>query len=215
MITDEVRTLVSTIWSYSACRDPLEQADCLMVLCSHDRRVATYAAELFLQRWAPYLVFTGGRSELTARIYDKAEAEVFADIAEAAGVPRDRVITETESTNTGQNFEFTRRLLAQRALHFESFIFIQKPNMLRRVRATAMKLWPDKRFVTTSPDRTFEASVHEHVSEQHLVHEVVGDLQRIVLYAEKGFQVKQDIPRDVWAAYERLVELGYTKSLAR
>jgi hypothetical protein len=37
---------------------------------------------------------------------------------------------------------------------------------------------------------------------------MVGDLQRIKLYAEKGFQVYQEIPTEVWKAYERLVELG-------
>ena len=43
---------------------------------------------------------------------------------------------------------------------------------------------------------------------------MVGDLQRIKLYAEKGFQVHQEIPDDVWQAFERLVALGFDKQLA-
>jgi hypothetical protein len=42
---------------------------------------------------------------------------------------------------------------------------------------------------------------------------MVGDLQRIKVYPEKGFQISQDIPDDVWKAYEELVRLGYTKHL--
>jgi hypothetical protein len=42
---------------------------------------------------------------------------------------------------------------------------------------------------------------------------MVGDLQRIRLYPEKGFQIHQDIPDDVWRAYEELVEAGYDKYL--
>jgi hypothetical protein len=42
---------------------------------------------------------------------------------------------------------------------------------------------------------------------------MVGDLQRIRLYPEKGFQIHQDIPDDVWDAYEELVKAGYTKYL--
>ena len=42
---------------------------------------------------------------------------------------------------------------------------------------------------------------------------VVGDLQRIRLYPERGFQIEQRIPEVVWAAFERLVALGYTKNL--
>jgi hypothetical protein len=42
---------------------------------------------------------------------------------------------------------------------------------------------------------------------------MVGDLQRIKLYPERGFQIYQDIPDDVWQAYEKLVGMGYTKHL--
>jgi len=42
---------------------------------------------------------------------------------------------------------------------------------------------------------------------------MVGDLQRIRLYPAKGFQIHQDIPDDVWRAYEALVEAGYDTHL--
>ena len=42
---------------------------------------------------------------------------------------------------------------------------------------------------------------------------MVGDLQRIKVYAEKGFQVYQEIPSNVWNAYERLVKIGFDKEL--
>ncbi len=42
---------------------------------------------------------------------------------------------------------------------------------------------------------------------------MVGDLQRIKEYPKKGFAVEQEIPDDVWGAYEQLVKVGYTKHL--
>ena len=42
---------------------------------------------------------------------------------------------------------------------------------------------------------------------------MVGDLQRIKIYPEKGFQIHQEIPDDVWAAYEELVQAGYNQRL--
>jgi hypothetical protein len=42
---------------------------------------------------------------------------------------------------------------------------------------------------------------------------MVGDLQRIRLYPEKGFQIPQEIPDDVWTAFEELVRLGYDRHL--
>ena len=44
---------------------------------------------------------------------------------------------------------------------------------------------------------------------------MAGDLQRIKFYPEKGFQVFQEIPADVWQAYEQFIEAGFDKHLMR
>lgn len=44
---------------------------------------------------------------------------------------------------------------------------------------------------------------------------MVGDLQRIKEYPIKGFQIQQEIPSNVWDAYEKLVSLGYTSHLIK
>ena len=44
---------------------------------------------------------------------------------------------------------------------------------------------------------------------------MVGDLQRIRIYPGKGFQIPQEIPDNVWAAYEKLIGWGFTKHLAK
>lgn len=31
------------------------------------------------------------------------------------------------------------------------------------------------------------------------------------VYAEKGYQVYQEVPEEVWAAYEALIKFGYDK----
>jgi hypothetical protein len=54
---------------------------------------------------------------------------------------------------------------------------------------------------------------HRALSADDVVSIMVGDLQRIRLYGETGFQIPQEIPADVWAAYEALVALGYDKRL--
>jgi hypothetical protein len=42
---------------------------------------------------------------------------------------------------------------------------------------------------------------------------MVGDLQRIKLYPEKGFQVFQEIPDEVWNEFEFLVDQGFKNHL--
>jgi len=48
---------------------------------------------------------------------------------------------------------------------------------------------------------------------ENLIHEMVGDIQRIKIYPDLGFQIPQDIPDDVWIAYEQLVIRSYDKHL--
>jgi hypothetical protein len=50
---------------------------------------------------------------------------------------------------------------------------------------------------------------------EKVINIMVGDLQRIKIYPEKGFQVYQEIPEEVWDAYERLVILGFDKHLIK
>jgi len=42
---------------------------------------------------------------------------------------------------------------------------------------------------------------------------MVGDLQRIKAYPEKGYQIEQEIPIEVWEANQQLIALGYDKRI--
>src|SRR5215510_9302172 len=121
---DRIRSLVQRIWDYHHLNHRLIHADAILVLCSHDTAVAVRGAELFLQGWAPLLIFAGGLGAITRRLWQEPEADQFARIAVGMGVPPDRIIVENRSTNTGENILFTRRLLAERGLDPQSFIVV-------------------------------------------------------------------------------------------
>ena len=219
MTTDLVNALAERIWDYHRLGHRLERADAILVLCSHDTVVASYAAGLLLAGWAPLLVFSGGLGSITRQLWREPEADLFARIAIDLGVPPDRILIENRSTNTGENVAFTRRLLAQRGLEPRSFIAVQTPYMERRSYATFRKVWPDKQVIVTSPRISFADYVARHahaaLTRDDVISIMVGDLQRIRLYAHRGFQIPQEIPADVWAAYEELVRLGYDRHLVR
>lgn len=206
-------SLAKIIWDYHHLNQPLEKAECIFVLCSNDVRVAEYAARLFLEGYAPYIVFSGGVGELTKGMFKKSDAEVFADIAIQRGVPANKILLEPKSSNTGENVAFTKHVLAERDMHFQSFILVQKPYMERRTYAVFKKVWPEMHCVVTSPPILFEDYPNEQISKDLMINIMVGDLQRIKMYPERGFQIHQEIPPQVWEAYEELVQRGYTKHL--
>ncbi len=209
--------LVEKIWHYHQMKHRLEKADAILVLCSHDKKVAERGAQLFLEGWAPLLIFSGGLGSITKDMWNEPEADQFARIAVGMGVPKERMLIENSSTNTGENVLFTRRLLAEKQIDPQKFILVQKPYMERRSFATFRKLWPEKEVVVMSPQVSFDEYLDryssEELSREDVICIMVGDLQRIRLYPEKGFQIHQEIPRDVWFAYEELVEAGYNGRL--
>jgi uncharacterized SAM-binding protein YcdF (DUF218 family) len=205
------RALAEKIWDYHQLKHQIEKADVILVLCSHDRKVAARGAELFLDQWAPLLIFSGGLGSITRNIWTEPEADQFARIAIELGVPKDRILVENRSTNTGENIRFTREMLNGLTIDPQSFILVQKPYMERRSFATFRKLWPEKSVRVTSPQVTFDEYLDSYaeLSAKDVVGIMVGDLQRIRVYAERGFQIAQEIPGDVWCAYEELVRDGY------
>ena len=72
-------------------------------------------------------------------------------------------------------------------------------------------------MLVTSPQVSFaeylENYVNSELSTDDVVSIMVGDLQRIKVYADKGFQIPQEIPDDVWSAYEELIRAGYDRHL--
>lgn len=218
------------VYNYHRTRMPLHaSADAVFCLCSLDLRVAHRAAQLHLDGYGRYLIFSGGSGKLTENRFSKPEAEVFADIARAKGVPEEAIIVESQSTNTGENVRFTHDLLSQRRLlegdgRIRTFILVQKPYMERRTYATFMKQWPgigradvgdDEKveFSVTSPQLDFAEYPDEGNPRDLVINIMVGDLVRIRDYPAKGYQIEQTIPEDVWDAGKRLIEAGFNGHL--
>jgi uncharacterized SAM-binding protein YcdF (DUF218 family) len=213
VIDPDIRPHVERLWHYHRLGHDLRPADAILVLCSHDIRVADRGAQLFLDGWAPLLIFSGGLGAITSQLWREPEAELFARVAVQMGVPPQRILIEPNSSNTGENVRFTRALLAERGLDLHSLIVVHKPYMERRSYATLKKVWPELEPVVTSPQVTLDEYLglytNDSLSAADVIGIMVGDLQRIRIYPEKGFQIPQPIPDDVWASYEALVASGY------
>ena len=209
--------LAETLWDYHLMKHQVEKADAILVLCSHDERVAERGAQLFLEGYAPLIIFSGGQGAITKALWNEPEAERFARIAMALGVASENILIEPNSTNTGENIRFTQRLLSEKGLDPERFIVVQKPYMERRSYATFRKMWPEKELIVTSPQVSFGDYLAQYsnraLSAADVVSIMVGDLQRIKMYPARGFQIEQEIPDRVWAAFETLVRAGYDKYL--
>jgi uncharacterized SAM-binding protein YcdF (DUF218 family) len=210
-----VEDWAQTLWEYHQVGHALQKADVIVVLGSHDTRVAERGAEVFLAGWAPLLLLSGHLGSLTSGMWTRSEAEIFADVAAGMGVPRERMLVETRSTNTGENVDFSRRLLADEGLVPRKAIAVQKPYMERRTLATFQQRWPELEVSVTSPRIAFDEYPTSAIGRDDVIHIMVGDLQRLIVYGRKGWSAPQDVPPEVVEAYEGLVSAGYTRRLLR
>ena len=77
--------------------------------------------------------------------------------------------------------------------------------------------WPEADAIFTSPQITLEEHIHnsmdQGLTEQSAVDIIVGDFQRMEVYARKGYQIPQEIPPRAWEAFHSLVRGGCTSEL--
>ncbi|MCA9361325.1 YdcF family protein [Candidatus Kaiserbacteria bacterium] len=213
---------INKIWDYMHINHNLKKADVIFVLGNRDIRVAEYATKLYFNGLAPIILFSGSGNIHNSKpgreqFIGSTEAEVFANIARKLGVPDEAILVENKSQNTGENYKFALNLLAQRGVGPKTIIAVQKPYMERRTYATGkVHLSDDIELIVTSPPiPVAEYSNEPNSKDEHWLNAMVGDLQRIKEYPAKGFQIEQEIPYDVWQAYEFLVEQGYNKRLIK
>src|SRR5436189_6387112 len=96
-----------------------------------------------------------------------------------------------------------------------TLIVVPKPSLERRSYATFRKHSPDRKLIAASPQISFDGYPTSDIAMETVINIMAGDLQRIKFYPEKGFQIFQEIPPDVWHAYEQLVEKGFDKHLMK
>ena len=217
MLTDKdlLKLHTQTLWDYHNLSMELKKTDVIIALGSHDDRVAKYASHLILQEYAPILVTTGGFGKITKDTLKESEGSRFAKIAQKMGVPPEKILIEETSTNTGENLLNSKKLLERAGLSPQSAILVTKPYMRRRAYATAMKQWPEVDWIVSSPNITLDRYATQNVDTETMINLMVGDLQRIAIYPQKGFQIKQDIPNKVWESYHFLCAAGYNSFLIK
>ncbi len=211
------RAPLQTIWDYMRLNMPLRKCDCIVGFGCYNDDIPLRCAQLYQQGYAPKILFTGGLGRNTKDMWTQGEAERFAGIATQAGVPEHDIILEPQATNSAENILFTRRRFEELGMKVNRILAVHKPFMERRLMAAMGVYWPEIDAVYTSPLLTLEEyidrSAAQGMTEKGVIDVIVGDFQRMDIYAQKGYQIPQNIPENAWQAFHTLTQLGYTGEL--
>ena len=210
---------LQVIWDYLCLHQASQKADCIVGFGNFNTDIARRAAELYHQGLAPKVLFTGGLGRNTEGLLPEPEAVRFARVAMECGVPEGDILIEDKSTNTKENILFTKAKLEALGLPHGHILGVHQPFMERRINAAMGVYWPELNFSVTSPRVTIpeylERAKQQGVSENASISVIVGDFQRMDLYAGLGYQLPQHIPEEAWAAFHELVAMGYDRQLAK
>jgi uncharacterized SAM-binding protein YcdF (DUF218 family) len=212
-VPTDVLEATEVLWDYHDMHHELRPTDVGVGLGSHDLGVASFTAELYQQGMFPLIVFTGANAPTTVERFPRGEAIHYAEHAQELGVPANSTIIEPRATNTGDNLVLTRAALAERGIFPKSVTLISRPYQQRRAYATCRKIWPEVDPICASLPLPLSDYIERIGDVDRVLNMLVGDTQRIELYAERGFAAPQPMPDSVKQANEHLVQHGYTARL--
>jgi len=210
----EIAHAVETLWNYHRLDTGTDtRTDVGIGLGSHDLSVATTAAELHRRGLFPLIVFTGANAPTTVERFPRGEAVHYREHAISLGVPADAILVEDQATNTGENITRTRDLLTATSHQVRTVTLISRPYQQRRARATCRKLWPEVDAVTAGAAMNLREYIASIGDEHRVISMLVGDTQRIEVYAQRGHAAPEPLTADVRSAMRHLITHGYIDRL--
>lgn len=201
------------LFEYLAVKDPECVSANLIIGFGHfDLRIASLCGCLYKKGFGDKILFTGGRGSGTADLQE-AEGIVFRNVlfSEYPDIPETDVIVESNSTNTGENIRFSEEVLKSADSNFcfekgiKSIIAVASPYRQRRVWRTLQKLYPEIRIYNKPVETDFETEVKLFKEKnEDFAQLILGEMERIVNYPDKGYMNYELIPAMIFEAYGRL-----------
>ncbi len=174
---------------YIFLRDEPAESDVIFVPGSMCYLLPEKAAELYRAGMAKYVIPSGKYSVVTNTLskqnpHEKyhgqweTEAEFFAHVLRACGVPSEAILTECESTFTYQNAVFTRKITDGLCIDVKRAILCCKPYHARRAYTYYKREFPEAE-IRVCPVESDETSADNWYRSEKGTARVMGELRRI------------------------------------
>lgn len=212
----EIKRVLLEIWNYMKLNQPLEKCDLIIGCGCSDLNIPIKCANLLKQGYGSKILFAGGLGKQTEGFFEKTEAEIYKDIAMQNGIRPDDIIIETKSSNTGDNFRFAEEILNNQGIKYDKVAIVHRSFDERRTLSCAQSILKNKHLIITSPDITFDEffDTLDNKPYQDIISEIsviVGDIQRIIIYPQFGWQLENYVPEKIKKDYFYLKDLGFSK----
>jgi hypothetical protein len=192
------------VFEYLYLRDaPAERAGLIIGFGHFDMKIPRRCGELWRRYKVPGLL-TGGRGGGTADLA-RPEADAFRDELKAfcPEIPDSDILVENRSTNTTENILFSIDLLKDRfGLSFlgekTPIVIVASPYRQRRVFLTCLRNLASGSFINVPPVSSFGEETALFASKGlDLPSLLTAEVERLVNYPERGYIIRQEVPRKI------------------
>ncbi len=218
MYKQEIKKTLREMWDYMRLNQPLEKCDLIIGCGCSDLHIPIKCASLLKQGYGSKILFAGGLGKQTEDFFEKTETEIYKDIAMQNGISSHDIIIETKSSNTGDNFRFAEEILKNQDVKYDKILIVHRPFDERRTLSCAQSILKKNHLIITSPDITFDEffDTLDNKPYQDIIGEIsviVGDIQRIIVYPQFGWQLENYVPEEIKKDYFylKVKDLGFSK----
>ena len=139
---------------------------------------------------------------------------MYKEIAIQEGVPEEKIWIENKSTNTGDNFRFSKKIIDEENWNIKNILIVHNKFSERRTLSAAKAIIKDKELYITSAKVSFDDFIQSLQNKEEkriikIVSSMVGDIQRMIIFPQFGWQIKQEVPQEVQNAYRKLKSMGF------
>lgn len=216
MIDKKTVHSLNVIWNYMVLNMPIQKADLIIGCGCSNLEVPKKCVDLYKQGYADKILFAGGLGKLTNVKFVKAEAEIYTDIALENGVDINNIFIENKSTNTGDNFRYSLKVIEENNIKADKILIVHNKMSERRTLSSAKAILKAKDLSITSPNMNFDEFITKLENKtdeevKNIISVIVGDIQRIIIFPQLGWQIENDVPTEVIDSYYFLKNRGFDK----
>ncbi len=181
--------IITDISDYIFTSDKPEKVDAIFLPGGSHPEQPEYAAKLYHQGFAKYLIPSGGVSVKASKwhgvrsksdIYDgdyKSDCEFFTDVLTKNGVPKCAVIGENKSGHTRDNAFFSRKAVDENGITVKSAIIVCKAFHARRCLMLYQMAFPEARILVC-PIHCYNITKDNWYTTEQGINRVLGELAR-------------------------------------
>ncbi len=205
LIDKEYENLLGPVYDFLVINDDPKKADAIFLFGSVKlKTVWDRALDLYKTGYAKTILITGAMGADLPGDATTTEAEQISKYLIEHGVPKEVIIKESRATNTLENVCLGMAALKWVGINPRSLILVAKPMHIRRCAATFKKQYPQIELTCCPPMGTIHDAIDRPKKE--FAERMIGEVERLKKYAEKGDIARVDIPKEVFSAIARIKE---------